>query len=119
MKRQQLFLRNPEDQFLYPWPVFGDKVFSGCFLKALGIILESSWSLFRLCSTRNIWTLVRTFSPRAAGEALLYALYAVLVHEGSGCQTGHYYCFVKAKVHFVICVGVLCPSVASCLRVLF
>ena len=51
----------------------------------------------------------------AAGEALLYALYAVLVHEGSGCQTGRYYCFVKVKVHFVICVGVLCPSVASCL----
>ncbi|XP_050770453.1 ubiquitin carboxyl-terminal hydrolase 42-like [Gymnogyps californianus] len=37
------------------------------------------------------------YMSEVAGEAPLYSLYAVLVHEGSGCQTGHYYCFVKAS----------------------
>ena len=64
LKRQQLFLRNPEDEFLYASPVFGDKVFSVWFLKAVGIILESCWSLFRLCGTRNIWTLAHTCLKR-------------------------------------------------------
>ncbi|NXT39115.1 UBP42 hydrolase, partial [Pelecanoides urinatrix] len=38
-----------------------------------------------------------TYMSQAAGERLLYSLYAVLVHEGSSCQEGHYYCFVKGK----------------------
>ncbi|XP_075579417.1 ubiquitin carboxyl-terminal hydrolase 42-like [Pelecanus crispus] len=37
------------------------------------------------------------YMSQAGGEPLLYSLYAVLVHEGSGCQAGHYYCFVKAS----------------------
>uniref|UniRef100_A0A8C5XYB8 Ubiquitin carboxyl-terminal hydrolase n=1 Tax=Microcebus murinus TaxID=30608 RepID=A0A8C5XYB8_MICMU len=28
---------------------------------------------------------------------LVYLLYAVLVHAGSSCQSGHYFCFVKAR----------------------
>ncbi|KAK0683920.1 UBP42 hydrolase, partial [Pygoscelis papua] len=38
-----------------------------------------------------------TYMSQAPGEPLLYSLYAVLVHEGYGCQRGHYYCFVKAS----------------------
>ncbi|KAF1495490.1 Ubiquitin carboxyl-terminal hydrolase 42, partial [Pygoscelis antarcticus] len=37
------------------------------------------------------------YMSEAAGEPLLYSLYAVLVHEGFGSRTGHYYCFVKAS----------------------
>ncbi|GAB0206313.1 ubiquitin carboxyl-terminal hydrolase 17-like [Grus japonensis] len=37
------------------------------------------------------------YMSEAAGEPLLYSLYAVLVHEGFSCQEGHYYCFVKAS----------------------
>ncbi|KAF1458462.1 Ubiquitin carboxyl-terminal hydrolase 42, partial [Spheniscus demersus] len=37
------------------------------------------------------------YMSQVAGEPLLYSLYAVLVHEVSGCQTGHYYCFIKAS----------------------
>ncbi|KFV09210.1 Ubiquitin carboxyl-terminal hydrolase 42, partial [Pterocles gutturalis] len=36
------------------------------------------------------------YMSEASEERPLYSLYAVLVHEGSGCQAGHYYCFVKA-----------------------
>ncbi|KFQ21331.1 Ubiquitin carboxyl-terminal hydrolase 42, partial [Mesitornis unicolor] len=38
-----------------------------------------------------------TYMCQAAGEPVLYSLYAVLVHEGSSCAMGHYYCFVKAS----------------------
>ncbi|KFQ36748.1 Ubiquitin carboxyl-terminal hydrolase 42 [Mesitornis unicolor] len=38
-----------------------------------------------------------TYVYRAAGEPLLYSLYGVLVHEGFSCNSGHYYCFVKAS----------------------
>ncbi|XP_074932077.1 ubiquitin carboxyl-terminal hydrolase 42-like [Phalacrocorax aristotelis] len=37
------------------------------------------------------------YTSEAPGEPLLYSLYAVLVHEGSSCQAGHYYCFVKGS----------------------
>ncbi|KAM6044713.1 ubiquitin carboxyl-terminal hydrolase 42-like [Theristicus caerulescens] len=58
-----------------------------------------------------------TYMSQAPGEPLLYSLYAVLVHEGPGCQAGHYYCFVKVGDNSVICTGVLCPcpSVVFCL----
>ncbi|XP_059691242.1 ubiquitin carboxyl-terminal hydrolase 42-like [Gavia stellata] len=37
------------------------------------------------------------YMSQAAGEPLLYSLYAVVVHAGSRCHKGHYYCFVKAS----------------------
>ncbi|KAM9285923.1 ubiquitin carboxyl-terminal hydrolase 42-like [Cariama cristata] len=37
------------------------------------------------------------YMAQAEGEPLLYSLYAILVHEGSSCWSGHYYCFVKAS----------------------
>ncbi|XP_064894301.1 ubiquitin carboxyl-terminal hydrolase 42-like [Columba livia] len=34
---------------------------------------------------------------QAAGEPLLYSLYAVLVHGGGSCRAGHYFCYIKAS----------------------
>ncbi|XP_074703590.1 ubiquitin carboxyl-terminal hydrolase 36-like [Strix aluco] len=31
------------------------------------------------------------------GDPVMYSLYAVLVHAGYSCHTGHYYCYVKAS----------------------
>ena len=33
----------------------------------------------------------------AAGEPLLYSLYAVVVHSGVSCGSGHYFCYAKVK----------------------
>ncbi|XP_071610862.1 ubiquitin carboxyl-terminal hydrolase 17-like protein 6 isoform X2 [Heliangelus exortis] len=30
-----------------------------------------------------------------AGEAQRYSLYAVLVHKGESCHSGHYFCYIK------------------------
>ncbi|KAM6228850.1 ubiquitin carboxyl-terminal hydrolase 42-like [Spheniscus humboldti] len=40
---------------------------------------------------------LRPYTSQAAGEPLLYALYAVLVHSGDGCHAGHYFCYTKAS----------------------
>ncbi|XP_030313031.1 ubiquitin carboxyl-terminal hydrolase 17-like protein 6 [Calypte anna] len=32
-----------------------------------------------------------------AGEAQHYSLYAVLVHKGESCHSGHYFCYIKAN----------------------
>ncbi|XP_050769830.1 ubiquitin carboxyl-terminal hydrolase 42-like, partial [Gymnogyps californianus] len=37
------------------------------------------------------------YMSQAAGEPLVYSLYAVAVHQGSSCHEGHFYCFVKAS----------------------
>jgi len=38
---------------------------------------------------------------QTAGEPLLYTLYAVLVHRGSSCHEGHYFCYAKVKSNFL------------------
>ncbi|KAM6228848.1 ubiquitin carboxyl-terminal hydrolase 42-like [Spheniscus humboldti] len=40
---------------------------------------------------------LRPYTSQAAGEPLLYALYAVLVHSGDSCHAGHYFCYTKAS----------------------
>ncbi|XP_075562981.1 ubiquitin carboxyl-terminal hydrolase 42-like [Pelecanus crispus] len=40
---------------------------------------------------------LRPYMSRTAGEPLLYALYAVLVHSGDSCHAGHYFCYTKAS----------------------
>ncbi|KAF1540537.1 Ubiquitin carboxyl-terminal hydrolase 42, partial [Eudyptula albosignata] len=35
------------------------------------------------------------YKSQTAGEPLLYALYAVLVHSGGSCHAGHYFCYTK------------------------
>lgn len=36
-------------------------------------------------------------SPGRRGRVGLYRLYAVLVHQGKSCNSGHYYCFVRSS----------------------
>ncbi|KAK4811211.1 hypothetical protein QYF61_021282 [Mycteria americana] len=40
---------------------------------------------------------LRPYTSQTAGEPLLYALYAVLVHRGGSCCAGHYFCYTKAS----------------------
>ncbi|KAK2521979.1 hypothetical protein Q9966_012933 [Columba livia] len=40
---------------------------------------------------------LRPYMSQAAGEPLLYSLYAVLVHGGGSCRAGHYFCYIKAS----------------------
>ncbi|NXT83458.1 UBP36 hydrolase, partial [Zapornia atra] len=40
---------------------------------------------------------IRPYMSEDIGEAVTYALYAVLVHSGYNCHGGHYYCYVKAS----------------------
>ncbi|KAK4806104.1 hypothetical protein QYF61_005476 [Mycteria americana] len=40
---------------------------------------------------------LRPYTSQTAGEPLLYALYAVLVHHGGSCCAGHYFCYTKAS----------------------
>ncbi|KAK4806122.1 hypothetical protein QYF61_005494 [Mycteria americana] len=40
---------------------------------------------------------LRPYTSQTAGEPLLYALYAVLVHHGGSCCAGHYFCYTKVK----------------------
>ncbi|XP_071897494.1 ubiquitin carboxyl-terminal hydrolase 42-like isoform X2 [Anas platyrhynchos] len=39
---------------------------------------------------------LRAYMSQSMGEPVLYALYAVLVHHGVSCHSGHYICYVKA-----------------------
>ncbi|XP_050770316.1 ubiquitin carboxyl-terminal hydrolase 42-like [Gymnogyps californianus] len=40
---------------------------------------------------------LRPYTSQTAGEPLLYALFAVLVHSGGSCHAGHYFCYTKAS----------------------
>ncbi|KAK4806111.1 hypothetical protein QYF61_005483 [Mycteria americana] len=40
---------------------------------------------------------LRPYTSQTAGEPLLCALYAVLVHRGGSCCAGHYFCYTKVK----------------------
>lgn len=39
---------------------------------------------------------IRPFMSVNQGEPIIYKLYGVLVHSGFSCNSGHYYCYVKA-----------------------
>ncbi|NXN95568.1 UBP42 hydrolase, partial [Rhinopomastus cyanomelas] len=39
---------------------------------------------------------LRAYMSQSIGEPLIYALYAVLIHNGFNCTAGHYVCFIKA-----------------------
>ncbi|NWX13210.1 UBP36 hydrolase, partial [Aegotheles bennettii] len=40
---------------------------------------------------------IRPYMSQNNGDAVMYGLYAVLVHSGYSCHAGHYYCYVKAS----------------------
>ncbi|NWS16833.1 UBP42 hydrolase, partial [Pachyramphus minor] len=40
---------------------------------------------------------IQPYTSKAAGEPLLYSLYAVVVHSGETCCAGHFFCYVKAS----------------------
>ncbi|XP_053906447.1 uncharacterized protein LOC128849278 isoform X2 [Cuculus canorus] len=40
---------------------------------------------------------IRPYLSKAKGDPMNYKLYAVLVHSGYSCHSGHYYCYVKAS----------------------
>uniref|UniRef100_A0A8B9Z960 Ubiquitin carboxyl-terminal hydrolase n=1 Tax=Buteo japonicus TaxID=224669 RepID=A0A8B9Z960_9AVES len=40
---------------------------------------------------------LRPYMSQPDGESLSYSLYAVLVHSGNGCHSGHYFCYIKAS----------------------
>uniref|UniRef100_A0A668AHK7 USP domain-containing protein n=1 Tax=Myripristis murdjan TaxID=586833 RepID=A0A668AHK7_9TELE len=40
---------------------------------------------------------LRPFMSQSQGEPEIYGLYAVLVHSGSSCDSGHYFCYIKAS----------------------
>ncbi|XP_053906512.1 ubiquitin carboxyl-terminal hydrolase 36-like [Cuculus canorus] len=40
---------------------------------------------------------IRPYLSKAKGDPMNYELYAVLVHSGYSCHSGHYYCYVKAS----------------------
>ncbi|XP_058140802.1 ubiquitin carboxyl-terminal hydrolase 36 [Dasypus novemcinctus] len=40
---------------------------------------------------------IRPYMSQSSGDAVMYGLYAVLVHSGYSCHAGHYYCYVKAS----------------------
>ncbi|XP_018427250.1 PREDICTED: ubiquitin carboxyl-terminal hydrolase 42 [Nanorana parkeri] len=40
---------------------------------------------------------IRPYTSHPSGDALIYKLYAVLVHSGFSCHTGHYYSYIKAS----------------------
>ncbi|XP_069590339.1 ubiquitin carboxyl-terminal hydrolase 42 isoform X1 [Ranitomeya imitator] len=40
---------------------------------------------------------IRPYTSNPHGEPIMYSLYAVLVHTGLSCHTGHYFCYIKAS----------------------
>ncbi|NXF98714.1 UBP42 hydrolase, partial [Eubucco bourcierii] len=40
---------------------------------------------------------LRPYMCQAGAEGCLYSLYAVLVHRGGSCTSGHYFCYTKAS----------------------
>ncbi|XP_074647848.1 uncharacterized protein LOC141903569 [Tubulanus polymorphus] len=48
---------------------------------------------------------IRPYMSHKQGEPVLYHLYAVLVHSGSSCNSGHYYCYIKAPNQAWYCMN--------------
>ncbi len=48
---------------------------------------------------------MRPYMSQRQGDPLIFNLYAVLVHIGGSCNSGHYYCYVKAPNHSWYCMN--------------
>lgn len=48
---------------------------------------------------------LRPHMTSRTGPPLLYSLYGVLVHSGGSCNSGHYFCYVKASNNHWYCMN--------------
>ena len=48
---------------------------------------------------------LRPYMTSRTGPPLPYSLYGVLVHSGGSCNSGHYYCYVKASNNHWYCMN--------------
>uniref|UniRef100_S4RUH3 Ubiquitin carboxyl-terminal hydrolase 36 n=1 Tax=Petromyzon marinus TaxID=7757 RepID=S4RUH3_PETMA len=58
-------------------------------------MLEWSWVLLASDITYPEHLDVQPFMSKSPGEPVIYILYSVLVHAGTDCDIGHYYCYNK------------------------
>uniref|UniRef100_A0A8C5LQF3 Ubiquitin carboxyl-terminal hydrolase 36 n=1 Tax=Leptobrachium leishanense TaxID=445787 RepID=A0A8C5LQF3_9ANUR len=95
----------------------GDNAYmcSSCNMKVTaskGLSIDSASNILTLCLSRfDIFTggkvtkyvaypehlNLRPYMSQNTREPIIYSLYAVLVHAGSSCHSGHYYCYIKAS----------------------
>ncbi|XP_038064231.1 ubiquitin carboxyl-terminal hydrolase 36-like [Patiria miniata] len=61
---------------------------------------------------------LRPYMSDPKGPPIMYELYAVLKHEGASCNSGHYYCYVKAANQSWYCMNDAFVSQVSLQRVL-
>ncbi|XP_072168528.1 uncharacterized protein [Diadema setosum] len=61
---------------------------------------------------------LRPYMSDNKGPAVIYQLYAVLKHEGASCNSGHYYCYVRAPNQSWYCMNDSYVSQTSLQRVL-
>ena len=83
-----------------------------CVRKCVWVGVYLSWDLSGVCIS-NGYRLTElllvapcaTPPPCVQGPAAWYKLYAVLVHSGFSCHSGHYYCFVRNSNNFWYCMN--------------
>ncbi|XP_051483426.1 ubiquitin carboxyl-terminal hydrolase 17-like isoform X9 [Apus apus] len=76
-----------------------------CTIQRAPEVLTLGLKRFEVFTGRKITKVVKypafldlgPYMSQAAGEPLLYSLYAVLVHSGASCHWGHNFCFIKAS----------------------
>ncbi|KAJ8038123.1 Ubiquitin carboxyl-terminal hydrolase 36 [Holothuria leucospilota] len=61
---------------------------------------------------------IRPYMSDVKGPPVIYNLYAVLTHQGASCNSGHYFCFVRAPNKMWYCMNDAHVSQASVNRVL-
>ncbi|CAC5406039.1 USP36_42 [Mytilus coruscus] len=61
---------------------------------------------------------IRPYMSIRQGEPVQYSLYAVLVHSGVHCNSGHYYCYVKSPSQIWYCMNDSMVTQVSAARVL-
>ncbi|OCT99992.1 hypothetical protein XELAEV_18005775mg [Xenopus laevis] len=75
------------------------------YIKRPSNVLTLSLNRFDVFSANKISKMVaypefidiRPYTSEPNGEPITYRLYAVLLHAGNTCNSGHYYCYVKRK----------------------
>ncbi|XP_075890757.1 ubiquitin carboxyl-terminal hydrolase 17-like protein 6 isoform X2 [Nelusetta ayraudi] len=89
------------EQFVKPEQLGGENAYK-CSKCSQMVTAKKGFSIHRSC---NVLTLsLKRFSVfsgekilKSQGEPQVYDLYAVLVHSGFSCHTGHYFCYIKGS----------------------